>query len=92
MSDKPEFIPMLKLICRCSAPLTICYEAELSAPVTIFSCLRARGKRCSGKVCTAEEKGKKQTTRATGRGNGDDDTDRAMKSSVRKRKDRVEWN
>jgi len=42
----------------CSALLTICYKAELSAPVTIFSCLRARGKRCSGKVCTAEKEKK----------------------------------
>lgn len=48
----------------CSAPcfalLTICYKAELSAPVSIFSFLGAGGKRCSGKVCTAERKKEKR--------------------------------
>lgn len=51
---KPQYILMHTLLR--SALLTICYKAELSAPVTIFSCWRAGGKRCSGKVCTAERK------------------------------------
>lgn len=44
----------------CFALLTICYKAELSAPVSIFSFLEAGGKRCSGKVCTAERKKEKR--------------------------------
>lgn len=67
---KPQYILMnaaaalLHCAVLCSAPcfalLTICYKAELSAPVSIFSFLGAGGKRCSGKVCTAERKKEKR--------------------------------
>lgn len=62
----------------CSALLTICYKAELSAPVTKFSCLRAGGKRCSRIVCTAERKKKKKRWREGDRAreNADENTDR----------------
>lgn len=56
----PTATALLCCAVLCCALLTICYKAELSAPVTIFSCLRARGKRCSGKVCTAEMEKKKE--------------------------------
>lgn len=69
---KPQYILMHTLPppLLLSALLTICYKAELSAPVTIFSCQRAGGKRCSGKVCTAERKRERDGE------NADENTDR----------------
>lgn len=72
--------------CCCAASLTICYKAILYAPVTIYNCLRARGKGVLGNCALREEKKEMKT----GRENVDEDADGV--STKRKQKTRVTGN